>query len=228
MRTMPRLRLSPSILTADFGRLAEEVKAVSPYVDWFHLDVMDGHYVDNITFGPSTVEAIRRSCEQPLHVHLMIEDPSKYVQMFVDAGADRVSFHPEVVKDPAEVIAKIRTLGAGPGLAVHPDVGFGAVEPFVSDLDVVLMMTVRPGFGGQAFLEEVIPDIERAKYVVTNRGHSAEIEVDGGVNLSTVGRAVAAGGEILVSGSAVFDGVDPGTAAKNMRERLNELEAEGQ
>jgi ribulose-phosphate 3-epimerase len=224
---MSRLLLSPSILTADFGRLAEEVKAVAPYVDWFHLDVMDGHYVNNITFGPSTVEAIRNAVEQPLHVHLMIEDPAGYAPVFIEAGADRISFHPEVTKDPGEVIANIRALGAGPGVAVHPDVGFGAVEPYVGDVDVVLMMTVRPGFGGQAFLEGVLPDIERAKYVVTNGGHPAEIEVDGGVNLSTVDKAVAAGGGILVSGSAVFDGVDPGTAARRMRERLNELEAGG-
>ena len=220
---MARLQLSPSILTADFGRLQDEVRSVAPFVDWFHLDVMDGHYVDNITFGASTVEAINEAVGHPLHVHLMIEDPAKYAESFVKAGADRISFHPEVTPSPRVVIDQIRALGAGVGLAVHPDVGLGAVEPFLGELDVVLMMTVRPGFGGQPFLEEVVPEIERARVMVTSGGHDADIEVDGGVNLSTVDRAVGAGGEILVAGSAVFDGVDPVAAARRMRERLDRL-----
>ncbi|MBW3595628.1 MAG: ribulose-phosphate 3-epimerase [Actinobacteria bacterium] len=222
---MSRLQLSPSILTADFARIGAEVRSVAPYVDWFHLDVMDGHYVDNITFGTSTVEAVNESVDQPLHVHLMIEDPGKYAEGFVKAGADRVSFHPETTADPAEVIERIRSLGAGVGLAVHPDVGLDPVASYLGELDVVLMMTVRPGFGGQAFLEEVVPEIKRAKEMVESGGHRAEIEVDGGVNLTTVDRAVHAGGEILVAGSAVFDGVDPVAAAARMRERLDELAA---
>ena len=205
--------------------MGEEVRSVAPYVDQFHLDVMDGHYVDNITFGTSTVEAINNSVDQPLHVHLMIEDPGKYAEGFVKAGADRVSFHPETTAEPREVIEKIRSLGAGVGLAVHPDVGLGAIEPYLAELDVVLMMTVRPGFGGQPFLHEVVPEIERAKVMVESGGHRAEIEVDGGVNLTTVDRAVAAGGEILVAGSAVFDGVDPVASARRMRERLDALGA---
>jgi ribulose-phosphate 3-epimerase len=220
---MPGLQLAPSILTANFARLGDEVRSVAPYVDWFHLDVMDGHYVDNITFGASTVEAINDSVDQPLHVHLMISDPGKYAEGFVKAGADRVSFHPEVTDEPLEVIEKIRSLGAGVGLAVHPDVGLGAIEPYLAELDVVLMMTVRPGFGGQAFLEEVVPEIEKAKVMVESGSYRAEIEVDGGVNLTTVDRAVSAGGEILVAGSAVFDGVDPVGAVRRIRERLDQL-----
>lgn len=222
---MSRLQLSPSVLTADFARMGEEVRSVAPYVDWFHLDVMDGHYVDNITFGTSTVEAINNSVDQPLHVHLMIEDPGKYAEGFVKAGADRVSFHPETTDEPREVIESIRSLGAGVGLAVHPDVGLAAVTPYLEELDVVLMMTVRPGFGGQPFLEEVVPEIKRAKEMVQSGGHRADIEIDGGVNLTTVERAVNAGGEILVAGSAVFDGVDPVAAAARMRERLDQLSA---
>jgi ribulose-phosphate 3-epimerase len=225
--TSGRLQLAPSILTADFSRLGEEVRTVTPYVDWFHLDVMDGHYVDNLTFGPSTVQAVRDSCDLPLHVHLMIEEPVKYAEVFVKAGATRISFHPEVVTDVGDAIAYLKELGAGVGLAVHPDVPVSVLEPHLTDIDVVLMMTVRPGFGGQAFMDEVVPKISAASEMVQSAGSAADIEVDGGVNLSTVDRAVSAGGEILVAGSAVFDGVDPGAAARRMRERLDNLSSEG-
>jgi ribulose-phosphate 3-epimerase len=218
-----RLLLAPSILTADFGRMGEEIATVSPHVDWFHLDVMDGHYVDNLTFGPSTVEAVRRATDRPLHVHLMIEDPAKFAAVFARAGAARISFHPEVVDDVQAVIGVIRDAGAGVGIAVHPDVGLDHARAHLDDLEVVLMMTVRPGFGGQKFLEQVVPKIAEAREMVDGAGANADIEVDGGVNLSTVDAAVAAGGDILVAGSAVFDGVDPAAAAKRMRERLDML-----
>lgn len=218
-----RLLLAPSILTADFGRLADEIASVAPHVDWFHLDVMDGHYVENLTFGPSTVEAVRKACEVPLHVHLMITDPAKYASAFVEAGAARISFHPEVTSDPSRAIETIRAAGAGAGIAVHPDVGLEAARRYLQELEVVLMMTVRPGFGGQKFLEEVVPKIAEARSMVDSAGSDANIEVDGGVNMSTVERAVDAGADILVAGSAVFDGVDAPGAALRMRERLNML-----
>lgn len=223
---MRRLQLSPSILTADFGRLADEVRSVAEIVDWFHLDVMDGHYVPNITFGASTVEAVRKACDLPLHVHLMITDPERFAPVFADAGATRISFHPEVTDEPDAAIEAIRSSGAGVGIAVHPDVSLDAAAKHLDDLDVVLMMTVRPGFGGQAFLEEVVPKIGQAKSMVEERGSTADIEVDGGVKLSTVDVCVEAGADILVAGSAIFDGEDAPAAANRLRKRLDALAQE--
>ncbi len=221
---MARLRLAPSILTIDFAHLGEQISAVEPLVDWWHLDVMDGHYVPNITFGPSTVEAVRRVSDLPIHVHLMISDPVFYAEGFARAGADRISFHPEAVDDVGGAIEEIAATGAEVGIAVHPDVEVAEARDHLASLDVVLMMTVRPGFGGQAFLEEVLPKIAQAKSMVESGGFGADIEIDGGINLSTVEQAVHAGGQILVAGSAIYDGTDPVAAAKKLRQRLDELE----
>lgn len=221
---MTRLQLAPSILTADFARLGEELRSVSPYVDWFHLDVMDGHYVENITFGPDVVEAIARIVDHPLHVHLMIENPLTFVDRFAAAGARRISFHPEVADDSAKVVEAIRAAGCGVGIAVHPDRDLTEAERHLDDLDVLLMMTVRPGFGGQKFLDFVVPKISDAVKLVENRNSKVDIEVDGGVNLDTVEQVVEAGASIIVAGSAVFDGHDAPEAARTMRARLDQLQ----
>jgi ribulose-phosphate 3-epimerase len=219
------LQLAPSILTADFGRLADEIRSVEDQVDWFHLDVMDGHYVDNLTFGPSTVAAIDRVTDKPLHVHLMITDPARYAPAFASAGADRISFHPEVVEDVGAVVDLVRGTGADAGIAIHPEVPVAIVAEHLDDVRVVLIMTVRPGFGGQKFLDDVVPKISEASLLLQKSGKTADIdiEVDGGLNLATVDRAVAAGGQILVAGSAIFDGVDASAAAGRLRARLDEV-----
>ena len=220
---MSRLLLAPSILTADFGRLREEIRSVASLVDWFHLDVMDGHYVSNITFGPAVVASIRQACDTPLHVHLMISEPARYAQAFADAGAARISFHPEVVDAPAQVIDAIRTQGVGAGIAVHPDVPLSVVEPHIDRLEVVLVMTVRPGFGGQRFMSEVVPKIAAARSLVRGARAEVDVEVDGGVNLQTVDEVVGAGASIIVAGSAIYHGLNAPAAATRLRNRLDEL-----
>ncbi len=220
---MRKLQLAPSILTADFARLGDQIASVSPFVDWFHLDVMDGHYVPNLSFGPDVVRSIRSHTDKPFHVHLMISEPLRYAERFAAAGADRISFHPEVVPDVSGAVAAIRATGAGVGAAIQPDVPLAAVEDVLEDLDVILVMTVRPGFGGQSFLEEVVPKIAEARRLVEERGLRADIEVDGGVNLVTAARAAGAGADILVAGSAIFDGVDAPGAAKALRAELNRM-----
>jgi ribulose-phosphate 3-epimerase len=198
-------QISASILNADFGRLAEEVRrAVAGGVDSIHLDVMDGHFVDNLTMGPVVVEAVRGATDRPFHAHLMIDHPLVYAERFADAGSDLIVFHVEAADDPPAVIEAIEAAGKRPGIALNPETPIASALPYLERVDMVLVMTVHPGWGGQAFIEDVLPKIRELRDVIGSRGLSVEIGVDGGVNLDTIGRAHGAGGDVLVTGSALY------------------------
>ena len=202
---MGSIKIAPSILSADFSRLADEIQAVQRAgADWLHLDVMDGHYVPNITIGPIVVEWIRKATDLPLDVHLMISDPDKYVPEFIRAGANWISVHPETCKDLKTSLRRIRELGARASIAVNPDVDLDRVEGNLDDIDMILMMTVFPGFGGQAFIGEVLPKIERARYLVRKKGLPILIEADVGIKTDNISHVLRAGAEVIVSGSGIF------------------------
>jgi ribulose-phosphate 3-epimerase len=197
--------ISASVLNADFGQLGEEVRrAVIGGVDSIHLDVMDGHFVENITLGPVVVEALRPHATQPFHSHLMISQPLRYVRAFAEAGSDLVIFHLEADDDPTEVIAAIRATGRQAGLAINPETAAEAAHPFLADIDLLLVMTVHPGWGGQPFMTEVLPKLRALRAEAGARGLDLPIGVDGGVNLETIGPAYAAGGDVLVAGKALY------------------------
>jgi len=218
------MKLAPSILSADFSRLRDEIQAVEEAgADWLHVDVMDGHYVPNITIGPVVVEWVRKATRLPLDVHLMITDPDKYAPEFIKAGADWVSIHPETCKDPKASLKKIRQLGAKCSVAVNPDVPLENVEPYFSEIDMVLMMTVFPGFGGQAFIEDVIPKIKSTRRVIDQRKLAVLIEADGGIKAENIGRVVEAGAEVIVSGSGIFKTPDYAETIRKMRKAAEKI-----
>jgi len=197
--------VAPSILSADFSKLGEEIKAVEMAgADWIHIDVMDGHFVPNLTIGPVVVKSIRKTTDLPFDVHLMISNPEKYIERFVDAGADILTVHIETVKDPLESIKKIRDLGCKAGLTLNPDTPFKKISEFVPEVDLVLIMTVYPGFSGQKFKEEVIPKISEARKKIDSIGKDIYLEVDGGINDKTSILAKKAGADVLVAGNHVF------------------------
>jgi ribulose-phosphate 3-epimerase len=198
-------QISASILNADFAGLGAEVRrADDGGVDSIHLDVMDGHFVPNITIGPVVVEAIRDTTALPFHSHLMISEPLRYVEAFAHAGSDIVVFHLETADPPAAVIEAIHRTGRAAGLALNPETAAGAVLPFLDIIDLLLVMTVHPGFGGQVFMPEVLPKLRSLRAEADRRGLDLPIGVDGGVNLETIGPAHAAGGDVIVVGSALY------------------------
>ena len=221
---MNTIKIAPSILSADFSRLAEEIRAVEAAgADWLHLDIMDGHYVPNLTIGPVVVEWIRRVTDLPLDVHLMISDPDKYAPEFIKAGADWISVHPETCKDLKTSLRRIRELGARPSIAINPDIELDQVEACLDEIDMVLMMTVFPGFGGQSFIEDVLPKIERARDLVSRRGVPVLIEADGGIKADNISRVLRAGVEVIVSGSGIFKTIDYTGTIRKMKEAAQEL-----
>jgi ribulose-phosphate 3-epimerase len=201
-----RPHLSASILNADFSRLGEEVeRATAGGVDSIHLDVMDGQFVDNISFGAPVAAALRSHSNLPFHAHLMIREPLRYAVDFAEAGSDLIAFHVEADDDPSAVIRAIQGAGKQAGLALNPETPADAVTAYLDQIDLLLVMTVHPGFGGQAFLADVLPKLEALAAAIRESGLGVPIAVDGGVNLATIGQAHAAGGEVLVVGSALYE-----------------------
>ena len=212
-----RVRIAPSILSADFARLGDEINRVGAEADVLHVDVMDGHFVPNLTIGPPVVMWIRRHCDLYLDCHLMMDNPANYLEAFRDAGASSCTVHVEI-GGTGELIGQMRDLGLQTGLAVNPETGFQDCEPWLERVDMLLVMTVHPGFGGQSFMSEVVPKIARAREVIDRAGLDVELEVDGGIDVRTAPVVALAGARLLVAGSAIFGREDARAAAHAVRE----------
>jgi ribulose-phosphate 3-epimerase len=211
------MKLAPSILSADFAELADEVERVADQADLLHVDVMDGHFVPNLTIGPPVVKSLRKCTDLYLDCHLMVDNPGEFLEDFADAGADGCTIHIEL-GDPRPLFARMRELGMRVGLTHNPETPVDAVLPYLEEIDVLLFMSVHPGFGGQAFIPSVLDKLVIARKVVDERRIPVELEIDGGINLETAPRAASAGADILVAGSAIFHAEDPAAAARRIRE----------
>ncbi|MFI6497501.1 ribulose-phosphate 3-epimerase [Nonomuraea typhae] len=211
------MQISPSILSADFARLADEAAAV-PNADWLHVDVMDNHFVPNLTLGLPIVEALLKATSTPIDCHLMIEDPDRWAPAYAEAGAGSVTIHAEAAKAPVRTLRQIRSLGARAGFALNPATDVAPYEDLLGEIDMLLLMTVEPGFGGQRFLDVVLPKIRRARALVNRHGGEVWIQVDGGVAADTIERCAEAGADVFVAGSAVYGAADPRGAVDRLRE----------
>lgn len=220
------MKIAPSILSADFSRLGDEIRAIEQGgADYVHIDVMDGHFVPNITIGPLVVDAVRRVTDLPLDVHLMIEHPDRYVGDFAKAGADLIVVHVEATTHLHRTIQLIRSFGKKAGVSLNPATSLATLDMILPDLDLVLLMTVNPGFGGQSFIESCLPKIAQLRQRIDQLGKPIELEVDGGVKIDNIERIAAAGADVFVAGSAVFGADDYATIIRQLRD--NALAARG-
>jgi ribulose-phosphate 3-epimerase len=216
-------KIAPSILSADFSRLGDEIRAVEAAgADYIHIDVMDGHFVPNITIGPLIVQAASRVTSLPLDVHLMIENPDRYIPDFAAAGADIIVVHAEAVHHLHRTVQLIKSLGKKAGVALNPATPLNVLDYVIADLDLVLLMTVNPGFGGQSFIEACLPKIQALRAMLDRRGGEAELEVDGGVKASNIARIAHAGADVFVAGSAVFGSPDYAATIAEMKRLTRE------
>ena len=212
------IRIAPSLLSADFARLGEEVARIRN-ADWVHVDAMDNHFVPNLTLGVPVVEALGQVAEVPMDLHLMIEDPDRWAPAYVEAGAGSVTFHVEAAKAPVRLARELRALGARAGMALRPATPVEPYEELLPELDMLLVMTVEPGFGGQPFLDLCLPKVRRARQLLDRHGLDLWLQVDGGVSLETVERCAEAGADTFVAGSAVFGADDPAAMIESLREK---------
>ncbi|HOC18027.1 MAG TPA: ribulose-phosphate 3-epimerase [Vicinamibacterales bacterium] len=214
-----KVQVAPSILAADFARLGAEVAAVERGgADYIHVDVMDGHFVPNLTVGPAVVSSLKAVTRLPIDVHLMLEQPDRFVEAFIEAGAAMVSVHVEVSPHLDRTLSLIKDFGARAGVVLNPATPVGSLEEVAGQVDYVLVMSVNPGFGGQAFLPSSASKVRRIRALLDEAGNQAPVEIDGGIDLDTVEQVVRAGAEILVAGSAIFHTPDPAAATRSLRE----------